>query len=92
MVTKVRKDVPAQVQITYTIETGETKYMMFSRDVKSPDVLTGARNPVSNHEDDPRECIIARLPGILVSWSAQEMDGHPVVPCADKALESEALI
>lgn len=92
MVTRVRKDVPAQVQITYTIETGETKYMMFSHDVKAPDVLAGVGNSVFNHEDDPREWFITRLPGILVSWSAQEMDGHPVVPCADKALESETLI
>lgn len=38
MVTRVRKDVPAQVRFTYTIEIGETKYMMFSHDVKSLDV------------------------------------------------------
>lgn len=45
-----RKELPAKV-----CNPGEIRYMTFSCDVKSPEVSTGARTSVSDHENDPEE-------------------------------------
>lgn len=50
-----QKDIPVEVRIIYTTETGETQYMTFTRDVKSPEVSTGVRTLVSDHDNDPEE-------------------------------------
>lgn len=50
-----QKDIPVEVRIIYTTETGETQYMTFSRDVKSTKVSTGVRASVSDHDDNPGE-------------------------------------
>lgn len=129
-----QKDIPVEVRIIYTTETGETQYMTFSRDVKSTKVSTGVRASVSDHDDNPGEpdfvdstqidllassdtfsnemdgvegdvatTALERTPSdsgsllnfkesVPVSWSAQDIDGLPDVPCTHDALENEAVI
>lgn len=125
-------ELPREVRIPYASETGETKFMVFSRDAEMPRVSPERLTTLSGHDGDSgdRESIastggnvssgtqffVGDMAGEGVagtsaletssesgssldfqecdsgSWSTQDIDGRPVVPCVDEVLEVEALI
>lgn len=129
----VHTELPREVRIPYASETGETKFMVFSRDAEVPRASAEGPTTLSGHDDGDsgdRESIastggnvssgtqffVGEIAGEGVagtsaletssesgsslyfqecdsgSWSTQDIDGCPVVPCVDEELAVEAFI